>query len=362
MNVMRNKGWKPVSGRQAPVWQPSDEAAWKFDANATYNEVVFSTDWKSHRPDEYHQYRHDWHDVPARKAEIDFPLHLDIETTTRCNLKCPMCPRTLLVEKGQFNDYGFMTREEYQAIIDEGTAYGVRSIKLNYLGEPLLHKDVFWQVEYAKQKGVVDILMNTNGSALTPKVGKKLLEAGIDNVFVSFDAVNPGDYERQRVGATLGRTIDNLYAFIKLRDEIRPGCQVRVSMVMYDDPKWQEQYQALQVMWKGLVDAVGYSYYTERDHGAHGENPEVPGFHCAQPFHRMFLKNNGNVTVCCFDDKDEVIVGNWRDQKLYDIWHGDAYKEIRRAHAAGEYYKMDLCRKCYFPVSKKQDDVRAQEG
>ena len=43
---------------------------------------------------------------------------------------------------------------------------------------------------------------------------------------------------------------------------------------------------------------------------------EVKGYHCAQPFQRMFLKFNGNVTICCVDDKDETIVGNWREENL----------------------------------------------
>ena len=88
--------------------------------------------------------------------------------------------------------------------------------------------------------------MNSNGTALNINNGKALLEAGLDGMFISFDAVNPKDYETQRVGTTIGRTIDNLYNFSKLRDKIRPGCKIRVSMVMYDDPKWMEQYKALQ--------------------------------------------------------------------------------------------------------------------
>ena len=59
-------------------------------------------------------------------------------------------------------------------------------------------------------------------------------------------------------------------------------------------------------MWRDLVDAVGFGFYTERDHDVNGEYPEVPGFWCAQPFRRMFLKYCGNVTICCFDDKDET--------------------------------------------------------
>ena len=45
-----------------------------------------------------------------------------------------------------------MTRDEYQLIIDQAAEHNCNAIKLNYLGEPLSHKDVIWQVEYAKKK------------------------------------------------------------------------------------------------------------------------------------------------------------------------------------------------------------------
>ena len=340
-----------VAGTGERADQTEDGASlYEFDPNETYQEIVYSEAWKLHRPQAYFDYRQMWNDVPRNKTSLDFPIHLDIETTNICNLRCPMCPRTILVDNNNFSELGMMTREEYASIIDQGVAHGLRSIKLNYLGEPLAHKDVVWQVEYAKRKGVVDIMMNSNASLLRPETGKQLLQAGLDNLFVSFDAVSPHLFENRRVGTSLGRVIDNLYAFVRLRNESYPNVQIRVSMIMYRDAKWMEQFEGLKIMWKELVDAIGYGFYTERAADMRGEYPEVPGFWCAQPFQRMFLKYNGNVTICCVDDKDEVIVGNWRTQKLHQIWNGADYKEIRRLHAEGAYYEMPMCRKCYLPI------------
>lgn len=327
-----------------------DEEKSDFETSPNVVFGVMSEDWKRHRDAAYDQYREEWDRVPKNKESLDFPINLDIETTTRCNLKCPMCPRTTQVEDGVFADYGFMTREEYAQIIDQGTEHGVKAVKLNYLGEPLLHKDVVWQVEYAKKKGVLDVMMNSNGSALTPKNSRDLLEAGLDNMFISIDAVNPADYAVQRVGTTLGRVIDNTYDFIMLRNELRPGCQVRLSMVMYDDPKWMRQYEALKVMWDGLADAVNINKFVDRVPDHMGEFPKTEGFHCSMPYQRMFLKHNGNVTMCCFDDRDEVVLGNWREQSLHEIWNSPDYQKIRDQHANNEYYDIGLCRKCPLPT------------
>jgi radical SAM protein with 4Fe4S-binding SPASM domain len=320
-----------------------------FNPNKTYKEIVYNREWEILRSYEYREYRANWDYIPRNKVETDFPMHLDIETTNICNLSCPMCPRTVLLAQESFSDLSSISKNEYKDIIDEGVKYGLKSIKLNYLGEPLSHKDLVWQIQYAKDKGVVDVMMNTNASLLTKKMSKNILNAGIDSVFVSFDAIDPEDYESQRVGTSIGLVIDNVYEFVKQRKKIRPSCQIRLSMVMYKDPKWLRQFEAIQVMWEKHVDAIGYGYYTDRE-----ENkiyPKVEGFHCAQPFQRMFLKVNGNVTICCVDDKDEVVVGNWKKESLHNIWSGEKYKKIRNMHANGQYYDMKMCQKCYLPHS-----------
>lgn len=323
----------------------------EFDANKTYKEVVYNTKWEENRSEEYFEYRKNWVKYPEEKFVPDFPLHLDIETTNVCNLKCPMCPRTIMLTKKEFSAQGHMTKEEYKNIIDQAVKYGVKSIKLNYLGEPLLHKDVVWQVKYAKEQGVLDVMMNSNGSLLTKELREGLLEAGLDKLFVSFDSISPDIYETQRKGTSLGTVINNVYEFAKLRNESYPNTHIRLSMVMYKTPEFLAQFEGLKIMWKNLVDAVGYGYYIEHDEHSQ-EFPKVEGFHCEQLHQRMFLKYNGNVTVCCFDEKDHITVGNWRNEDLKDIWNNEKYKKIRDAHISGNYHDVDLCRRCYLPVSE----------
>lgn len=335
----------------------SSEEGWKFDANPTYCEAVFSEEWKAHKPDAYHEYRKDWEEVPRNKIELKFPIHLDIETTTWCNLKCPFCERTELLAASRMDGNTMMSREEYKDIIDQATAAGVRSIKLSFLGEPLLHKDVIWQVQYAKEKGVIDVTMNSNSTALTEKIGRELLEAGLDGFYVSLDAVNPRLYEQQRVGASLGKVIDNVYRFITLRNQIRPSCQVRIGMIMYDDPKWRAQFEAMKVIWDGVADSVAYLYYVAPLADMAQDYPKIDGFHCPQPFQRMFLRANGNVIICCFDGSDSTVVGNWRQMPLSDIWNGKIYRTLRQLHACGQYEKVDMCRKCYVPMTHKLTDT-----
>ena len=326
----------------------SNKSEKKSSSNVTYKEAVFSEEWKKHRGDDYRKYRERWVSYPEKRYVSDFPMHLDIETTSKCNLKCPMCPLTILDDELLDQDESmFMSREDYINIIDQGVSNGVSSLKLQYLGEPMLHKDLSWQIAYAKENGVVDIMFNTNATALTKENGKKILEAGIDNVFVSIDAISPDLYEEKRVGTSLGKVIDNVYTFVKLRNEGYPHVQIRISMVMYDDPVWKEQYEGLKIMWKRLVDNIGYGDFNQKEEKPDSGN--VDGFVCEQLFQRMFLRLDGTVTVCCVDSDSEYVVGNWKEEGLKEIWNGDRYQHIRNMHVSNQYGKIDMCRKCWLP-------------
>jgi radical SAM protein with 4Fe4S-binding SPASM domain len=326
----------------------------KEQVNYNANEIIYSHKWEEFRDEEYFKYRKSWSEYPKKRFVSDFPLHLDIETTDLCNLRCPMCSRTIMDEHENTNKKKYITKEEYINIIDQAVAHGVKSIKLQYLGEPLLHKDIIFQVEYAKKKGIVDVMFNTNAVLLTKDMSKQLLEAGLDKLFISFDAVNPKLYEQQRVGTTIGKVIDNIYNFINLRNEISPKTYIRLSMVMYDDPIWQKQFEAMKIMWDGLVDALGYGLFNERDKYKRVEFEKVDGFVCEQIFQRMFLKCNGKVTICCTDEYDTFDIGNWREEKLFDLWNNEKYKEIRMNHMNNNYDRYETCKKCFMPdVYKK---------
>jgi hypothetical protein len=57
---------------------------YEFNANETYNEVIYSENWKRLRSKDYFDYRHDWGSDTARETRV--PIHHNIETPNICNL------------------------------------------------------------------------------------------------------------------------------------------------------------------------------------------------------------------------------------------------------------------------------------
>ena len=112
---------------------------------------------------EYLEYRQAWIQYPKEFYLRELPLHLDIEASSLCNLRCTFCDKLPLLQKNQL---GNMELDVFKKIIDQFSAEPDKKLwglKLSYRGEPLLNKDVPKMVKYAKERGVLDIYFNTNG-------------------------------------------------------------------------------------------------------------------------------------------------------------------------------------------------------
>ncbi|MCI0424888.1 MAG: GTP 3',8-cyclase MoaA [Actinobacteria bacterium] len=116
---------------------------------------------------------------------------LRISVTDRCNFRCIYCmPREVFGP-----DHRFLPREQLLTFSEIATlarvfvARGVQKVRLTG-GEPLLRKGMERLVEMlAAIAGVDDLTLTTNGSLLARKA-QSLVDAGLDRVTVSLDAMD----------------------------------------------------------------------------------------------------------------------------------------------------------------------------
>lgn len=113
-----------------------------------------------------------------------FPQTLFVETTTRCNLSCPMCARCAPGWRGGFGDMDFALFER----LDEPLRHA-RAVILNGMGEPLLHPDLPRMVRHVKQRQPADgwCGLQTNGLLLDAGLANELVLAGLDVLCLSHD-------------------------------------------------------------------------------------------------------------------------------------------------------------------------------
>ena len=311
--------------------------------------------WEAAMPPEYFEYRRKWEEWPRQHKVGPAPIHLDIEATSNCNLKCTMCPRTDMVEDGTFWNVENFDYDLYTRLIDEGVEKGVCSLKFNYLGEPLMNPRILDMVRYAKEKGIVDVMFNTNATLLTEKTARALIDSGLDKLFFSFDSPDRDNYNAIRINANYDKTLRNIKRFMAIRDEmgsVKPF--TRVSMVRM--PENEHEWEAFKALFEPIVDAVAYVDYIEHtSQGKDGKTlhqitppkPTNKKFCCPQLWQRMFVHPDGVVSVCCVDSARELTVGSIFNKTIEEIWNGPEYQRLRELHATGRIDEIPTCANCH---------------
>lgn len=137
-----------------------------------------------------------------------------IELTNRCNLDCRTCMRNVWHEP-----MGDMQKETFTAVFESVKAIQpAPKIFFGGFGEPLAHKGAVEMIARAKASGST-VEMITNGILLTKDVAHRLVEIGIDRVWVSIDGATRESYEDVRLGDNLPVVIENIYHLMELRME-----------------------------------------------------------------------------------------------------------------------------------------------
>ena len=293
----------------------------------------------------YWIYRGNWWLVNKLHYVTRAPIHIDIESTNFCNLRCTMCPHSkddFELTKGYF-DYNL-----YKKIIKEISRSGVSSIRLNVFGEPLLHKRLVDMVALAKEIGILEVMFTTNGLLLTPTKSRELVEAGLDYLIVSIDGATKETYERIRVGGNFEALKENIEYFVQYRRTkglAKP--LIRLQFVEMQENK-HERDQYLE-MWRDKVDVMTCNRYVDRGCGeekkAFGMVPKERA-NCYHPWRRMSINWQGDAQICCGDIKSLCVLGNVNDKTIQELWHGEKLSEYRNKLKARRLDQIPCCKDC----------------
>jgi uncharacterized radical SAM superfamily Fe-S cluster-containing enzyme len=182
-----------------------------------------ATGWE----DEYKDYRSKWESLPKNRELAEYPLLVDLELASACNLKCPMC-YTITDEFKQKVTRGFMDFDLFKKIVDE-IAGKVFSLRLSLRGEATLHKNFIECIKYAKEKGIKEVSTLTHGGNLDLEFFKQCVDARIDWLTISVDGVDE-EYNKIRKPLTFNDTLKRLQDIKKYKDEnnlIKPVIKIQ---------------------------------------------------------------------------------------------------------------------------------------
>lgn len=279
-----------------------------------------------------------WHVFPKLHITPDFPTHIDIEASSRCQMRCPMCGQKRMSSEMK----GVMDFELYKKIIDECAARNVYSVKLSWRGEPLLNPKLFDMIRYAKINGIKDVAFLTNVEAFDDEKTKKLVDSGCDWISCSIDGLGE-IYERIRYPATFEETIEKVKKIVALRNRMGKNKPlVRVQTIFSAIKENPAEYRDF---WEPIADQINFiaNQIRQTDDKKFQRNPN---YVCPSCWQRMCIDFRGIVPQCHSDYLEKNILGDVKKQSLYEIWHGEAFKKVRELQKNKRRLELQPCWEC----------------
>jgi MoaA/NifB/PqqE/SkfB family radical SAM enzyme len=309
------------------------------------------------------------------------PTQIYLEVTNRCNSLCVSCPLTydhfLRFEPKHHLSWG-----QFRHVVDQLPQ--IDRAVLHGIGEPLLNPELPRFVAHLKQRGA-HVLFNSNGLLLDERRGDALVEAGLDELRVSIDAVTPELYHRLRGIDKLPQILANLRAFVarhggqhrprlslwlvgmqenleQLPDFVRLGAELGVPEIYLQRLVYfgtgepiaegttmipeQSLYGALEQRQAELIAAceelareLGLMFAASGATTPY-ESVAVQGTHpwqgCFRPWALIYVTANGTLLPCCIapfaaPDYQSIILGNIFTRPLSELWNGERYMALRSA-------------------------------
>jgi MoaA/NifB/PqqE/SkfB family radical SAM enzyme len=321
-------------------------------------------------------------DLAARGATAPtLPTQVYLEVTNRCNSLCVSCPLTY-DHFLRFEPKHHLSWEQFRHVVDQLPQ--IERAVLHGIGEPLLNPELPRFVAYLKARGA-HVLFNTNGLLLDERRGDALVEAGLDELRVSLDAVTPELYYRLRGINKLPQILANLRAFVarhgghagprvslwlvgmqenleQLPEVVRLGAELGVPEVYLQRLVYfgggeriadnatmvpeQSLFSALEQRQAELIAdcerlaaELGLVFRASGATTPH-ESVAVQGAHpwqgCYRPWTLVYVTANGNLLPCCIapfasPDYAGLLLGNVFARPLAELWNDQPYMALRNA-------------------------------
>lgn len=268
-----------------------------------------------------------------------------MELTNHCNQRCVLCPR-----EGFTRPLGFMDRSVFERIARECAGLET-SLWLHFLGEPLLHPETADLVAFAKQCGVRQVGLSTNGVSLAGVRAGALLDAGLDRLECSMDAIDREGYRAMRGRDHFERVVRNVRAF--LAEKRARGLEKPVVSIQFmRTPDVEAHLAEVVAAWRpdlGPRDFVmtirpasfGGAIEAARLAATRMERPP-----CAWLFESLMVLQDGTVTMCGADWDASAPLGSLHHSSLSEIWRGVEAGRRRAAHLAGRFDLVSPCTHC----------------
>ena len=279
-----------------------------------------------------------------------------VEVFGGCNYSCEMCPQTT----GRGASWTRkMSLHMFEDILDQ--LPGNPIINLEGSGEPTMAKDLPLYVEACTKRGLRSFMF-TNGSYFSGDLMKDTIDAGLS--FARFSCIG---YDRELYKKWMSidnfqLLYDNISAAKDYIEKYNADTKLSSYHLILDNSNIDHEVQCYR---KNFIDKLGITGYIWKMHNWSGnwvpeygrESPRKRT--CGRPFAPEITIRAGGingmkgaVTPCCQTmgppNEDKSVLGHFQNQTFEQIWYGDEYNKLRKAHEMEDW--PDYCQNCDFLI------------
>ncbi|HVT03507.1 MAG TPA: radical SAM protein [Thermoanaerobaculia bacterium] len=264
-------------------------------------------------------------------------IKVGLELTSKCNLRCGMCPLPVL--RRPYEDMEWWVVEKAEREI---RSLGLSLKWLHEMGEPLLYKRIDDAIRLFPEAS-----LSTNGLLLNDEIGGKLLAANLRRLRICVDSINPEVYPQVRTGGDFDKLVEVTRAFLKqakghpirieiqkMRSRLTQNERVEDFKKLFD----LDEYRNTRVIEK-TCEALDVNEETD----LHGKF-----YGCVQGsfFTWVVIFADGRVTHCCYDAHGDQIFGDLKTQSLREMLDSEKFAKMQAAFKSGDLTELPRCAEC----------------
>lgn len=299
-------------------------------------------------------------DTIRRARENNRLLHLDLDLTGECKLKCFYCDRT----PDRFSDVPNrveLTTEERKAIISEARALGATTVEFPGAGEPMIDEG-FWDiVEHIHSLGMTTVLF-TSGYHIDSFSAARLNELGV-TIFLKYNNIDTAVQDRMVGVKGYGDKARNAMQLL-LAEGFNNSIPTRLAIDVVVTPKYHDldgvadlfrwcrdnnvHNYIMTLIPEGMADHASLLLEKERanklidmmrrideeEYGLRYEpsRPMGGGYRCRQVNCGLFVNLFGEVYDC---NGLSRLIGHLKRDTLSTVWSATYAEDIRKPDQDG---------------------------
>lgn len=304
-------------------------------------------------------------------------ISINLAVSNACGADCMFCPDTK-------KKWGMMSMQLVKKIADEvasgiGAVHDVRRFSVGENGDALLNTEFIEILRYLKKSNPnVSVSINTNFQYFTKEISEVVVKEGlIDEVMVNIDGHDEGSYYKMK--RIPYRVVEqNILDFLEVRGKIKVPLTIICLTFDYYHKKiinafgirslkdkniikfkgFMDDFELIKQNWKDRIESDDKIVRSTTFGWAEREMIKNMGydhsrFGCSQMkriLHECFIAPNGDWYACCFDEKQQLVLGNINENSIDEIYHGVSRGEFVRKLKNREYenigYPCSLVESC----------------